>query len=144
MRLIAASGESRVAGDGVYPGGWVARLSLVESGEARRARNEVTFRAANERIARKAAALGADDQPVPFLCECPQPTCTDLVFLSLDEYTEIRAHPRQFLARPGHEGSGPGVLAVRSAGEYCVFEKNGVGGEIAETDAKGSASAQEA
>ena len=88
----------------------------MEAGEERRARNEVTFRAANERIARKAAALGAGDQPVPFLCECPQPTCTDLVFLSLDEYTEIRAHPRQFLARPGHEGSGPGVWAVRSAG----------------------------
>ena len=116
----------------------------MEAGEERRARNEVTFRAANEGIASKAAALGAGDEPAPFLCECPQPTCTDLVFLSLDEYREIRAHPRHFLARPGHEGSGPGVLVVRSAGEYCVFEKTGVGGEIAEADAEGSASAQEA
>jgi hypothetical protein len=116
----------------------------VELSEERRARNEVSFRAANEGIASKAAELGAGDEPVPYLCECPQPTCTDLVFLSLGEYTEIRAHPRRFLARPGHEGSGAGATLVRSADEYCVFEKTGVGGEIAEAAAEGSASSQEA
>ena len=115
----------------------------MEWGEERRARNEVTFRAANEMIASKAADLAADE-PVPFLCECPQPACTELVFVGLEEYREIRAHPRRFLAKPGHEGTGAGVFAVRSAEQYCVFEKTGVGGEIAQAAAEGSTSAQEA
>ena len=116
----------------------------VDLGEKRRARNEVVFRSANERIAGKAADLGAGHEPVPFLCECPQQTCTELVLLSLEEYAEIRAHPRRFLAMPGHEGPGTGVFAVRSAEKYCVFEKTGVGGEIAEAAAEESASAREA
>ena len=116
----------------------------MELEERRRARNEVVFRSANERIAGKASALGAGDEPVPFLCECPEQTCTELVFLRLEEYAEIRANPRQFLAKPGHEGPASGVFAVRSADTYCVFEKTGVGGEIAEAAAEESASTREA
>ena len=54
------------------------------------ARNQATFRAANERIG---AAAGVYDvaTPVPFICECADPTCTEVVLLELDQYEEIRS-----------------------------------------------------
>ena len=56
--------------------------------EERIARNQATFREANERIG---AAAGVYDvaTPVPFICECADPACTEVVRLELD-----RAQPR--------------------------------------------------
>ena len=58
--------------------------------EERIARNQATFRAANERIG---AAAGVYDvaTPVPFICECADPICTEVVLLELDQYEEIRS-----------------------------------------------------
>jgi hypothetical protein len=103
------------------------------STEARRARNQVIFREANEQIAAKADEVEVGDAPIPFLCECPDPSCTELILLVAAEYESVRAHPRHFLACPGHERDG--ALVVRSEEGYCVFEKTGVGGLVAEAEA---------
>jgi hypothetical protein len=56
-------------------------------------------RASNERIARSALRLHFLSR-VPFLCECNDRGCTELVLLALDDYDQTR--PRAITA-PGHD-----------------------------------------
>lgn len=90
-----------------------------------------SFREANEQIERAAEPLGIE--PIPFLCECADERCTEIVKLTLAQYEVIRDEPRWFLNVPGHEqGSRPHVRIVSDCGEYLVVEKVGKAGEIAE------------
>jgi hypothetical protein len=96
------------------------------------AENEATFRDANEQIQARALELEFPT-PVPFLCECGEPDCHEIVSLSLDAYAEVRSEPAHFLVAPGHEdeaGSGSRVVAARDG--HFVVEKVGVAGEVAE------------
>ena len=100
--------------------------------EDRIARNQATFRAANERIG---AAAGVYDvaTPVPFICECADPTCTEVVRLELDQYEEIRSDSRRFLNVPGHQKAAQAVsVVVEERNGYVIVEKMGHAGEIAE------------
>jgi hypothetical protein len=68
----------------------------------------------DERVARSEAVREANDQirdaarrhdvreRVPFLCECVDARCTEVVRLSLVEYDEVRAEPTGFVVAPGH------------------------------------------
>jgi hypothetical protein len=95
------------------------------------AKNDATFRDANEGIA--AAARRAAFDRVPFICECAEPTCTTIVRLTLDEYEQVRSSPRHFLSAPGHEETAAGLGAVVARAEgYVVVEKLGEAGEIVE------------
>jgi hypothetical protein len=70
----------------------------------RKAENEARFREANEKQRGEAAAIVEhDDEPVPFLCECPDPRCTSVVLVTLREYEGVRAVPTDGLAADGHE-----------------------------------------
>ncbi len=99
-----------------------------EIGEA-----QVTFRNANETIqasADSAAILGN----VPFVCECPNSDCTEIVRLSFDQYEAIRQHPTRFFNHTGHEQSSVEAGAERIvavADQLTVVEKVGVAGEVA-------------
>jgi hypothetical protein len=100
--------------------------------EERIARNQATFRDANERI-HAAAGVYAVDMPVPFICECANPTCSDVVPLELREYEEIRSDPRRFLNKPGHQAAAQGAaIVVDERNGYVIVEKVGHAGEIAE------------
>lgn len=100
--------------------------------EERIALNQATFREANERI-NAAAGVYAVDIPVPFICECADPTCADVVRLALSQYEEIRADSRHFLNVPGHQAAAQGASAVVAEREgYVIAEKIGHAGEIAE------------
>ena len=94
------------------------------------AKNDAVFRRANEQIER--AAETYDVEPAPFLCECADERCTEIVRLTLEEYEAVRSHPRRFLHAPGHESSGEHVRVVANRGNYLVVEKVGKAGEIAE------------
>lgn len=107
-------------------------MSVDRLTQERIARNEATFRDANEDIAGTAAALRVD-VAVPFICECADPTCKEFIRLPLDDYEEIRAHPRRFLNAPGHHVAAQGmadVIAERDG--YVIVEKTGYAGEVAE------------
>lgn len=100
--------------------------------EERIARNQATFRDANERIS---AAAGVYDvsMRVPFICECADPTCSEVVRLGLDEYEEIRSDSRHFLNVPGHQTAAQGVsVVVDERNGYVIVEKMGHAGEVAE------------
>jgi hypothetical protein len=101
--------------------------------EERIARNDATFRDANEHVRAAASALGVDDDQLPFICECAEPSCTEVVLLAPESYARIRAHPRHFLNVPGHEVAAQGSVAVvETHAEYLVVEKIGHAGEVAE------------
>jgi len=101
--------------------------------QTRIAENQATFREANERIESTADAIHLDVD-IPFICECAEETCTQLVPLSLEAYEEIRAHPRRFFNAPGHEElsveNGAGVVVARKEG-YVLVDKVGIAGEVA-------------
>jgi hypothetical protein len=93
------------------------------------ARNQSTFRDANEHIEKRAAELLGDSSSIPFICECPEPTCTSIAKLSLVEYEMVRSHGEWFLAIPGHETclvDGEHVARVeRRYANFSLMEKIG-------------------
>ena len=95
-------------------------------------RNDAIFRNANEGISEAAEAAGIEDQ-VPFVCECADPACREIVQMSMQEYREIREDPRLFLNVPGHEASAQGWgQVVENRERYVVVVKVGPAGEVAE------------
>src|SRR3954447_19767915 len=66
------------------------------------ARNEAAYRDVNEGI-RKGRSEHSADTPRPFVCECGQLGCNQLVELTITEYEGIRAHPRRFFMLDGHQ-----------------------------------------
>jgi hypothetical protein len=98
--------------------------------EERIAQNDATFRNANERIG---AAAGVYDvnMPIPFICECADPTCMEIVRLDLDQYEEIRANSRRFFNIPGHEAASQGTAVVVAQREgYVIVEETGLTGDL--------------
>lgn len=95
------------------------------------ARNDAIFREANERIERAALEFAGSDL-VPFICECAEPRCRDVVRLPLAEYERIRGHSTWFLVTPGHEAiAGNSAEVVEDNDGYHVVEKVGRAAEVA-------------
>jgi hypothetical protein len=93
--------------------------------DERIARNNRTFREANEHIRARVDELQPWMERIPFLCECPTPSCTEVIPLTLDEYGDVRADKRHFLTKPGHEEAEHPVGSVVSRRDgYVVVEKS--------------------
>ena len=97
-------------------------------------RNDAVFREANEGIREAAEEHLADgDEQVPFLCECADPNCRELVLLTLAEYQLIRSDPRLFVNVAGHQASAHGwAEAIAGRDGHVVVEKVGPAGDLAE------------
>jgi len=81
--------------------------------------NQARFRYSNERLRRTAAHVRFEPSDrVPFLCECADRDCFEIVMLSLDEYDRLRRHPSRLLFVAGHEDD-------ESAHERIVEAENG-------------------
>jgi hypothetical protein len=94
---------------------------------------QVSFRAQNERIFASADSLQMLG-PIPFLCECADPACTEIVRLSDDEYDTVSQYPRRFFNVSGHEASSVEAGAetiLLAIGEFTVVVKVGVAGDVA-------------
>lgn len=87
----------------------------------RRAENEARFRQANDAIHRKAEELEVD--VAPFLCECPDEQCRELVLLPLAEFRRLLARDVTFVVAPGHATEHETVLEARDG--YDVIHKEG-------------------
>jgi hypothetical protein len=98
------------------------------------AENQSRFREANEEIELAAEKLPGL-VPVPFICECPRETCTTSVPMTLEDYEDVRSHPRRFVTAPGHQDiaveSGAGVV-VEELADRVLVDKVGEAGSIAE------------
>jgi len=92
------------------------------------AKNESTFRRANESLEEEATDLGFDDEPTPYLCECEDERCVELVQLNREEYEAVRANPKRFVMVPGHQEADD--VVVREGARFTVIEKTGQEGDI--------------
>jgi hypothetical protein len=89
------------------------------------AENEAAFRDANERIQARARELEFE-HTVPFLCECGNPRCHEIVRLELDAYDAVRSTPKRFFVFPGHESVAGATGRVVDRGDgFVVVEKVG-------------------
>lgn len=104
---------------------------MSDESDERKARNDAAFRRANEQIR---AAVEQHDPPfdhLPFICECSDESCTQIIRVALEKYCAVRQNPRRFLVAEGHGDDDGGVVVERASG-YAVVEKTGRAGEVAE------------
>jgi hypothetical protein len=96
------------------------------------ARNDAIFRQANEGISEMAESTEYPHS-VPFICECADPACRDMVLLTLQEYGAVRQDPTTFLNVPGHQASAQGwARVIETHDKYVVVAKIGPAAEVAE------------
>ncbi len=97
------------------------------------AMNESVARTSNERLSRMAISHRfAPHQRVPFVCECADPACREIVMLSLDEYERVRVHADRFLLVAGHEDDEASQeRVVEAENGYAIVEKVGAAGREA-------------
>ena len=94
-------------------------------------RNDAIFRQANEGISEVAESTEFS-QPVPFVCECADPKCREMVLLTPQEYGAVRQDPTTFLNVPGHQASAQGWGQVIETHDHYVFvAKIGPSAELA-------------
>ena len=109
-----------------------ASVAADEYEQAREAALEQSrFRTANERLRRIVATyrFEAGDR-APFICECADRGCFEVVMLSLEEYDRVRAGPSRFVLVAGHEGDEATQERVLEAERgYLIVEKIGVAAE---------------
>ncbi len=111
-------------------------LARMDGREERLARNEALFRDVNENI-EQAASKPAEGHVFQFLCECSNLDCTLLLPLTLEQYEEARADPRQFIVAPGHDLPEIESIVARDT-RYQVVRKHGEAAELAtERDPRG-------
>ena len=68
------------------------------------AMNQARFRYSNERLRRTAAHIRFEPSDrVPFVCECADRDCFEVVMLCLEEDDRLRTHPSWLLFVAGHE-----------------------------------------
>jgi len=111
----------------------MAHPERADAAAARAARNDAIFRDANEHIESSAASIGAlDGDPLPFLCECADVSCTEIVRLTPAEYTSVRRQPTRFAIARGHEGDESWARVVQQHERFEIVEKLGVAADEAE------------
>jgi hypothetical protein len=99
--------------------------------EARLARNEVLFRAINDRIRELVTRFDlAADETVAFVCECADETCVERVMLTVEQYDDVRAIPARFVIVRGHEATSLVERVVFRSAEFVVVRKIGLAGDI--------------
>lgn len=88
---------------------------------SRAAKNEQAFQQHNERRAQIEEVGGsADDEPVPFACECDDPTCAHAIMIPLGEYERAVKPIDRFVLLPGHEDPSVEHVVERSDGYFVV------------------------
>jgi hypothetical protein len=96
--------------------------------EEKRAENEAAFRDANEHIRAAERELDPPLDRVPYLCECDDVTCRELMRLTTSEYERLREDGATFGVLRGHSSSGE---VIEERGDYVVVRKTNSGGEVA-------------
>jgi len=95
----------------------------------RAARNESTFREANERIEEKADELSFTKERTPYICECEDTRCTQIIMLTREEYEAVRGDPKTFAIALGHESPDDRVIDETT---FTLVEKTGEEGALVE------------
>src|SRR3954454_13749400 len=95
------------------------------------ARNDAIFREANERIERAAVKFAGPDL-VPFICECAEPSCRDVISLPLAESERVGEHSSWLVVTPGNEASAGSCAEILEPKDcYHVVDRIGRAAEAA-------------
>lgn len=96
------------------------------SPEERKGHNQAAFREANERIEGTASDLVGDNRrrTVPFLCECPERDCRQIVLVTLEEYERVRADGTHGIEALGHDDAAV-ERVIEQNDRFIVTEKFG-------------------
>jgi len=82
---------------------------------------EQRFREANDAILGVAEELRVNI-PVPFLCECGDPRCRQLIRIPWSEFEAVHDHRNRFMVVPGHELLETEDVVVETD-RYTIVEK---------------------
>ncbi|MFN2470251.1 MAG: hypothetical protein ABR583_04540 [Gaiellaceae bacterium] len=99
----------------------------------KRLHNQHIFRAANERLRDRLADTAAVES-LPFICECADAHCLEVMELPLATYREVRAVANRFFVVPGHDVGGERIVGSRDG--IDLVEKQGKAGREAEEAAQ--------
>jgi hypothetical protein len=105
-----------------------------EQGSARQAAlNQALSRDVNElRLER------SEEAEIEFVCECSDPSCEDVVSLTIGECEFIRRVPTRLVVKLGHADHETERVLMEEPGRFQVVEKFGPGGDvIAHLDPRG-------
>ena len=69
--------------------------------DERLAKNEILFRAVNERLDDMGDTVSWEE--TEYLCECSDTSCIEAISLKKEEYEQARSRPTVFFVVPGHE-----------------------------------------
>ena len=94
--------------------------------------NESRLRKVNEGID-AGRGLSDVDERLPFVCECGQLGCSEVLEMKVGDYEWVRRSGRRFVVMPGHVHEQV-ERVVEDAGAYVVVEKHGVAAKAAEAD----------
>lgn len=83
------------------------------------------FRAANEGIREAQRSLELPDGNMPFICECSDAACRQILLLTPAEYERVRSDASQFFVAPAHEIPGE-VVRERNPAYWVVAKGEGV------------------
>jgi hypothetical protein len=96
------------------------------------AMNQARFRYSNERLRRTAAHVRfKPSDRVPFLCECADRDCFEVVMLSLEEYDRLRRHELAFFVAGHKDHESTHERIVEAEDGYAIVEKIDAGTEAA-------------
>lgn len=103
-------------------------MAIEDEAYARKvAENESAFRSSNERLRRAAESYRFESRDrVPFVCECADEGCREIVMLSVEEYEHVRSEPTWFLLVAGHEDPEQAhERIIEAENGYTIVEKLG-------------------
>jgi hypothetical protein len=114
--MLVALCRARLDGRPVSDSGWesVRRDRLVK--------NELAFRDYNNRRIGLEEQTAADDEAVPFVCECGSADCIAALMVTVAEYEGAHSTPNRFIVKTGHVYSDV-ERAVEQHPCYWVVEK---------------------
>jgi hypothetical protein len=87
-------------------------------------RNEALFRQVNERLRELGESFSVVAEHADFICECSDERCAQQIRLTLDEYGRVRADPRWFVIRRGHERPEIETIAWDVGADVVVVQKH--------------------
>ena len=102
-----------------------------EERQRRAARNELVFRAVNEQIMDVTERFQAELSELDLVCECADPSCTGMVRLEVEEFSEIDQAENAFIVLRGHEDAQVEDVVTERPG-YVVVRKRDVAARIVE------------
>jgi hypothetical protein len=86
-------------------------------------KNEQAFRDYNDRRVAFEEQTADADELVPFVCECGDPACIEVLDVTVDGFMDAHSAPNRFTVKPGHVIGQVERVAEQHDG-YWVVEKH--------------------